>query len=357
MATPPNVFLWHGLPAACAARRSRKLGTEMLGYLTGSLQVVVDRLVHRLRDMGVQFHLGTAARQLAMRNQTATGIITDHGRLHADQLISTLPTPVLADLVRGPCPDYAATLDSVDYLGAICVILALDRRLSPVYWLNVADPGFDFGGVIEQTNLVGPASYGGRHIVYLSRYLRTDHPLWHMTDRVLVDRQVDQVARLFDRDVKRHLQQTWVFRQRYAAPLSDTGFCHRIPAMRAPSVGSMSRPCRMSILTSAASTTASGSPPPWCRKWASQRLPLPPDSVFPPNTAAPSARATKPASAHPSAAESERKSQRQRQTGKRLTDGRREPGRRTWSVGQEQLRDIVVGWTKVHSTRLSVERC
>jgi protoporphyrinogen oxidase len=217
--------------------RSRKVGTEMLGYLRGSLQLVVDRLTTRLRDMGVELRLGTAARELLVENGAVTGVSTDHGLVHAERLLSTVPTPVLANLLRRPCPDYAAALDEVDYFGAICVVLALDRPLSSVYWLNVADPGFDFGGVIEQTNLVPANDYGGRHLVYLSRYLPVDGPLWNMLDEELVERQLDQLTTLARIDVRQHLQRSWVFRAKYAAPLTDLGFHRRIPDMRSPVAG------------------------------------------------------------------------------------------------------------------------
>ena len=58
------------------------------------------------------------------------------------------------------------------------MFLALREPLSNIYWLNVADPGYDFGGVIEQTNFVPASEYGGRHLIYLSRYLTVDRPLW-----------------------------------------------------------------------------------------------------------------------------------------------------------------------------------
>ena len=76
--------------------------------------------------------------------------------------------------------DYQARLDSARYMSAVLIVMVLDRKLSDVYWLNVADRSIPFVGVIEHTNLIGPEHYGDKHIVYLSNYLTTDNPLYRM---------------------------------------------------------------------------------------------------------------------------------------------------------------------------------
>ena len=73
-------------------------------------------------------------------------------------------------------------------MAAVLVILVLDRPLSHVYWLNVADRSLPFVGVIEHTNLIPPEHYDGNHIVYLSNYVGTDHPYYKMDhERLLAE--------------------------------------------------------------------------------------------------------------------------------------------------------------------------
>ena len=69
------------------------------------------------------------------------------------------------------------SIERIEYLGAVCIVLELDRSLSETYWLNVNDLSFPFVGVIEHTNMEPASAYGGRHIVYLSRYAPADDPL------------------------------------------------------------------------------------------------------------------------------------------------------------------------------------
>lgn len=216
--------------------RSRKASSEQLGYLDGSLQRLVDRLVTVLGDLGVKIRLSTDVEKLVVERpgRAATGVVAG-GEFHqADQILATVPTPVLARLVESHDADYATQLNKIEYLGAICTVLSLKEPLSDVYWTNVTDPGFDFGGVIEHTNFIPAAEYGNQHLVYLSRYLLADNPLWSMPEGEFLDRQLAQLTRMYDRDVRSILSRHWIFRGRYAAPVPDADFHARIPQIQSP---------------------------------------------------------------------------------------------------------------------------
>ena len=217
--------------------RSRKAGVERLGYLDGSLQVLVDRLVERLTKDGVDLRLAAPVERLITAEGCVVGVSTPAGDVTGDAVLATVPTAILAPLVRPLDGPFADRLAAVPYLGAICVVLALKRPALPVYWLNVADPGYDFGGMIEQTNFVPPEEYGGRRLVYLSRYLPVTAPLWQETDVALIEKAVTQLGKAVGRRVADDLTQGWVFRGRYAAPRTEIGFHRLIPSFRSPLPG------------------------------------------------------------------------------------------------------------------------
>jgi protoporphyrinogen oxidase len=214
--------------------RSRRGAVERLGYVRGSMQTVVDALVGALTKLGVRIMLDTPAESILIENGRAVGVRTKTGDVRADRVVSTVPTDVLAALVERDRPDYAASLRRVEYLGAVATVLVMDKPLSPVYWLNVADAGFDFGGVIEQTHLVPASEYAGRHITYLSKYAAWDDPIWKLNHEQLLERQLAQVDRLFKTNVRAQLERSYIFRARHAAPLIGLNFYERIPAMRSP---------------------------------------------------------------------------------------------------------------------------
>lgn len=214
--------------------RSRRGTVEKLGYLKGSMQRLVDKLVAELSRLGVTVQLGTPASAIIVENGRAVGIRTSAGDVRADRVVSTVPTDVLAKLVEGDRPEYATELRRMEYLGAVATVLVMRKPLSPVYWLNVADSGFDFGGVIEQTHLVPATEYQGFHITYLSKYAAWDDPIFKLSDDELLARQLDQVDRLFKTKVRDQIEKTFIFRAKHAAPLIGLNFFEKIPAMRSP---------------------------------------------------------------------------------------------------------------------------
>ncbi len=217
--------------------RSRKVGQEKLGYLQGSLQVLVDAWRGALAELGASVLTSTPVDGLLMRGRRVAGVVTGATQIEADLVVSSVPTTLLAHLVRPFAEEYARGLEAIQYLGAICTVLSLKRQLLPYYWTNMADPGYSFGGIIEQTNFVSPERYQGRHIVYLSRYLDPSHRLWPMSDLEIRDLQLAELQRATGRDVKGDLENCWVFRGRYAATLTDIGFHRRIPAFKTPLEG------------------------------------------------------------------------------------------------------------------------
>ncbi|PSQ96395.1 MAG: FAD-dependent oxidoreductase [Bacteroidetes bacterium SW_9_63_38] len=217
--------------------RSRDGTEEKLGYLKGSLQVLVDRLVEVLRENGVEIHCDAPVKKFVTGDRGVTGVQTPESTLEADAVLSTIPTPILAGLVEEFDGEYASSLRDIEYMGAICTILSMEESLSPVYWLNVADPGYSFGGVIEQTHLIPPEEYEGRHLAYLSRYVRSDHPLWARSDEALLSQQLGELERLFGCDVTPILNDHWIFRGRFAAPITGLTFSEKIPSHDTPIPG------------------------------------------------------------------------------------------------------------------------
>ena len=63
------------------------------------------------------------------------------------------------------------------YLGVACLVLAMKRRLTPFYVLNVGDESIELTGVIEMTNLVDrDAETAGLSLVYVPHYMDSADP-------------------------------------------------------------------------------------------------------------------------------------------------------------------------------------
>jgi protoporphyrinogen oxidase len=174
-------------------------------------------------------------RRIEVEDGRVTALHTDAGRMAVDAVLATPALPIMADLLAPHvAAEYLASLRRIRYLANVCVVLELDRSLSETYWLNVNDPGFPFVGVIEHTNFEPTASYGGRHIVYLSKYLPEDDALYRMDDDAVVSFTLEHLGRMFPQLRPDWVRAAHVWRARFSQPIVERGYGSLIPARDTP---------------------------------------------------------------------------------------------------------------------------
>ena len=221
------------------ASRGKGLAKELLGYPIGSFGEVFEVLAEKIVAQGGEVQLRTGVNKILVENNQAVGLeveLPDQTMLERkfDAVIATTPSFIFPKLVRSLPDDYLAKLNRVTYMAAVLLILELDRPLSHIYWLNVADRSIPFVGVIEQTNLIPPEHYGGKHIVYLTNYLTQSHPLYQMSHQEL---QAEYLPHL--KKINPNFDESWIKNSHYhrvgaAQPIIGTNYLQRIPGHRTP---------------------------------------------------------------------------------------------------------------------------
>lgn len=225
------VWFWGKIWLRTTSRRS-PLEKEHLGYFQGSFNVLIDALVAAGKAAGSTLHSGSGPDRL---EPTGAGgwIATVNGeRYPFDAVVVTTPSPILPRLVSGLPPEYLRRLAALEYEAAVVVLLQLKHQLSPVYWLNVADDDLPFTGVIEHTNFISPEQYGGKHFVYLSKYLEPDHPYFTLPDNEILAAYTPHLKRLNPAFDASWIDQAWVFRERAAQPIIPLHYSQQIPDHR-----------------------------------------------------------------------------------------------------------------------------
>jgi protoporphyrinogen oxidase len=213
---------------------SRERGDEKLGYIDGSLQTLLNTLLNALNEMGVTIMTGTPVSKLIINKEAISAVHTPNGDFTGKQVLATIPSHTVASLILEAAPDYAKKLAAIRYFGAVCTILELNQPLSQTYWLNVADPGYPFGGVIEHTNLISPSVYGGRHLVYLSRYFEANNPLAHQSTAEIATLMSTPLNRLYPDFNDKQIKDIHVFRTNTAATVCDLSFSQKVPPAKTP---------------------------------------------------------------------------------------------------------------------------
>ena len=205
-----------------------------MGYLRGSLKVLLDALLKELAALGVKIVLQARVEKLIVRQNALAAVQTAAGEFEGSRFLATIPTIHLAPLLQEARPDFAGRLAGIKYFGAVCTILELDHPLSQIYWLNVAAAGFPFGGVIEHTNFIPSSVYGGRHIVYLSRYFEADNVLAKMPEPEIARMMIDPLDRIYPQFDRSHVHRTHVFRTLTAATVCGLQFSKKVPPVVTP---------------------------------------------------------------------------------------------------------------------------
>jgi protoporphyrinogen oxidase len=209
-----------------------------LGYLRGGFQQLYDAFGRRIRGLGGKVLTGVSARRILTRDGLVE-VHTDGEQVHAfDRLLVTLPTRLFDQLTPQLPPDFLQQYPGPEHYGAHVLILGLHRQLVPgVYWLNVNDRDLPFLALVEHTNFLPPADYGGMHLVYLGNYLPMDHPLFGQSTAEVLDAFVPAVARIQPAFDRTWLAQTWMFRAPFAQPIVTTGYLDTLPPHRTPLPG------------------------------------------------------------------------------------------------------------------------
>ena len=228
------VWFWGKIWLRTTSRKS-PLDQEKLGYIKGSFNVVTNAIVESARNAGAELIAGAALAGLNPLTGNRWEVqFDDRPAVKVDAVIVTTPSPIMLRLAPMLPDSYKRLLSGLTYEAAAVVLLQLDRNLSDIYWLNIADPDMPFTGVIEHTNFMPPGDYDGKHYVYLSKYMEPDHPYFSMPEGELIQTYLPYLKRINPYFDDSWITKWWVFRERAAQPIVTLNYRDKLPEHRTP---------------------------------------------------------------------------------------------------------------------------
>jgi protoporphyrinogen oxidase len=172
---------YHDLPATYIWSRTRRMGKtrdrsgrELMGWLEGGYQTLVDALERRILELGGEVRAGMPVEAITGSNGRATGLVVDGRFRPFDHVLCTLAPPQARRVLAPKLADLAPP-DHCRYLGVVCLLLRVKRSVSPYYHLNLTDRRVPLTTIVETTHVVDPEHAGG-HLLYVSRYVEPSHP-------------------------------------------------------------------------------------------------------------------------------------------------------------------------------------
>lgn len=212
-----------------------KTRTMKLGSFEGGFQAFCDLLAARVQAQGAALALSAPVSQIAPNPDGTLTLTTPGGAQVVDHCIATTSPRLLARLAPHLPEAYRSQLLGLKSLGAVVLVLALRQRLTDYYWFNLPkEAGFPFLALVEHTNFLPAAHYGGDHIVYCGDYLPPDHEYFQLSPEALLERFLPALTRFnpaFDRS---WVTGSWLWRTEYAQPIPFVGHSRNIPAVQTP---------------------------------------------------------------------------------------------------------------------------
>lgn len=216
-----------------------------LGYFAGGFQTLIDALVQRLEQRGVQIRLGTPVQGMVRGvfeesgTQPVWQVQTAAGGDSYDVVIVTSSPRLLAKLAPQLPDNYTARLRDLKSLGAVVLVLALNRPLTDgLYWIQgMRKEEFPFLALVEHTNFMPPEHYGGDHLIYCGDYLPADHEYFHFTQEQLVEVFLPHLTTFNPHFTPDWVREVWLNRAPYAQPVVGLNHSQHIPPLQTPLAG------------------------------------------------------------------------------------------------------------------------
>jgi protoporphyrinogen oxidase len=165
-------------------------------------------------------------------------VATAGGAENYAAVISTSSPALMAKLAPDLPDSYSASLRALKSMGAIVLVVTLDRQLTQYYWHSLPkEAGFPYLAMVEHTNFIGPEHYGGDHILYLGDYLDPDHEYFSLGKDELLERFLPSLQRFNPAFDRRWIKDSWLWKTAYAQPVPPLNHSQNIPPIKTPLPG------------------------------------------------------------------------------------------------------------------------
>ena len=223
----PATYIW-----ARTRRMSKtrdKSGAEVMGWLEGGYQTLIDALGREIRELGGEIHAGTSVEQIVSGGSGgAEGLLVEGAFRPFDFVLCTLAPPMAHSLLAPELLPLAPR-DHCRYLGVVCLLLRTRRSISPYYHLNITDRRIPLTTVVETTHVVDPDQVGG-HLLYVSKYVDPSSPLHDRPAEEIEREFIAHAKTIFDlRD--EDILSSVVQRARVTEPVHTVGGAKNLPDM------------------------------------------------------------------------------------------------------------------------------
>jgi protoporphyrinogen oxidase len=228
------------ISASWIATRIRRVGNsrrsmfqEQLGYIDDGSETLMEAVAADIRRKGGRIHLNAPAEQVVVEDGAVKGVKTRARTFDAEAMISTVPIPLVVQLIPDLPRDWREKYAAIRNIGVVCLVFKLKKSVTPHFWLNIVADDIEIPGIIEFSNL----RTFDNAIVYVPYYMPVTRPKWRWTDQQFIDEAFGYIKRINPDIGNGDLLDAKIGRLRHAQPICEPNFRDRIPPVQTPITG------------------------------------------------------------------------------------------------------------------------
>jgi protoporphyrinogen oxidase len=209
-----------------SSSRAHPFAPEKLGYLDGGFQLLIDTLVQKLLENGVNLVNNVNITKHEYNNQIhqITCELSQSKHINNfDTVVSTLPGPVFTKLFDVSLEE-KNNINNVTYLGAICSVMIIDKKFMNYYWLSVSEKDAPCLAVIEHTNLINKQKYNNKHILYIAKYIDTKANLFQKDNKEIEKDFIDYLNKINPEFSEKNIEKIYTFKANYAQHIVNNNY-------------------------------------------------------------------------------------------------------------------------------------
>jgi protoporphyrinogen oxidase len=232
-------WLWARIHIRANSRKGL-LEKEMLGYMDGGFKILFDKLVSEIKKLGGQIVTKATVSNIKSLEGSQIQIDVNGKNLKFDKVLITIPSPLIKGLIhkevlkRKDVSDYIASISSIKYLAAKCLVFTSTQNLADYYWHNVNDTKFPFLVFIHHTKLLDKERYGNKYVYYLAKYLPIEDPIYTMDQKNLEKLWFKYLRQMYPQFEEKYVKDKFVFSSKYAQHIVDMKYFATVPKKVTP---------------------------------------------------------------------------------------------------------------------------
>ncbi len=225
------VFIWAVISRLYAARRSG-LKKELFGYIDGGYARFFAAFDAKLRDLGVDVR--TSHRVQKVKATRSGGFKVEFAArppLSFDRVVLACPSPTIASIAPDLRESEKQRFAETRYQGIVCASLLLKKPLAGYYLTYITDEA-PFTAVVEMSALVDPASFQGKTLVYLPKYLDSHDEDFALPDHELRERFISGLERIYPDFTRADVLAFNVSRAKHVLAVPTLHYSKQIPELQ-----------------------------------------------------------------------------------------------------------------------------